>query len=120
MKGCSAGLHPPVSALVKTIRSRSSTARKQAFMCGVKSPPFSLIWVTNEPPGLSSILRTLHLAGAGTHHCSKLARSVHALHTAARGALMRREMVRSRVGSKDLVISIFPFVERLRNARAGR
>ena len=62
-------------------------ARKQPFRCGMKSPPFSLIWVTNEPPGRRSISRTLHLAGAGTHHCSKLARSVQALHTTARGAL---------------------------------
>jgi hypothetical protein len=71
---------------VKTIRSRLSTARKQPLTCGMKSPPSSLISVTNEPPGRSSISTTLHLAGAGIHHCSKRRGSVQARQTAALGA----------------------------------
>ena len=56
------------------------------------SPPFSLMCVTSAPPGRGSISTTRQRAGAGIHHGSKLAGSVHAFHTAARGARMMREM----------------------------
>src|SRR5712675_1062511 len=104
MNGFSAGLHPLTREFVKTIRSRSSIARKHPLRCGVNSPPFSLIWVTNAPPGRRSISKTLHLAGAGIHHCSKLAGFVQALQMTDRGALMTRDIVRSRSGLGDEII----------------
>src|SRR5665811_1241392 len=109
MNGSSAGRHPLTREFVKTIRSRLSMARKQPLMCDVNSPPSSLIWVRNEPPGRRSISRILHVAGAGTHHCSNLARSVQALQTTGRGALITRDIVRSRSGCADEFILIFPF-----------
>ena len=74
MKGCSAGRHPPVSALVKTIRSPSSTARKQALRCGCEGAAVLAHQGHEGAAGARSMCSTLHLAGAGIHHCSKLAR----------------------------------------------
>jgi len=87
MKGCSAGLQPPTREFVKTIRSRSSMARKPAAQCGVKSA------AVFADPGFQRAARTqvhfqnLAFGRRGIHHCSKLARSVHAFQTAGRGRL---------------------------------
>ncbi len=103
MNSCGAGRHPSTRELVNTMRSPSSTARKQPSMCGPKSLPDSLIEVRKAPPGRGSQPSTRHSAGAGIHHFSNFDGSIHALHTAARGALITREMVKSREGSIGVI-----------------
>jgi len=88
------GRQPPPSIEVNTKRCCGTISTKHPGLSLLPpSGPCMKVW--NAPPGRSSNARTSVVHGRGHHHCRNSSGSVHARHSAARGAANTRLMTRS-------------------------